>query len=150
MVEERLTMDLRAAVIARAHGCCEYCRSQARFATQSFSVEHVIPRNQGGTTTLDNLALSCQGCNNHKYTKTMGRDPVSGQFVPLFHPRRQRWDEHFVWNDDYTVVIGISPTGRAAVEVLRLNREGLVNLRRVLYTIGEHPPTTEIPECPNR
>jgi hypothetical protein len=30
--------------------------------------------------------------------------------------------------------------GRATVEALRLNREGLVNLRRILYAAGEHPP----------
>ena len=48
---------------------CEYCRSHARFATQAFSVEHVTPRSLGGTTTFDNLALACQGCNNHKYIK---------------------------------------------------------------------------------
>ena len=30
----------------------------------------------------------------------------------------------------------------ATVEALQLNREGLVNLRRVLYLMGEHPPQT--------
>ncbi|MEH1969279.1 HNH endonuclease [Nostoc sp.] len=30
-----------------------------------------IPKSQGGNTTLDNLALSCQGCNNRKYNKTV-------------------------------------------------------------------------------
>jgi hypothetical protein len=43
MSDERVTTELRQQVIDRAHGCCEYCRSQARFATQSFSVEHIIP-----------------------------------------------------------------------------------------------------------
>jgi 5-methylcytosine-specific restriction endonuclease McrA len=64
MPDQRVTPELRAAVIARANGCCEYCRSQARFATQSFLVEHIIPRTADGATTEANLALSCQGCNN--------------------------------------------------------------------------------------
>jgi hypothetical protein len=140
MPNSQVTARQRKAVVKRARGCCEYCRSQARFAMQPFSVEHIIPQSQGGQTKLDNLALSCQGCNNHKYTKTEGRDPVSGDIVPLFHPRRQRWRDHFVWNDDFTLIIGLTPTGRATVEALRLNREGLVNLRRVLYAMGEHPP----------
>jgi len=140
MAKPRITARQKKAIVERARGCCEYCRSQARFAMQPFSVEHIIPQSQGGQNRLDNLALSCQGCNNHKYTKTAGRDPVSGDIVPLFHPRRQRWRDHFVWNDDFTLIIGLTPTGRATVEALRLNREGLVNLRRVLYVVGEHPP----------
>lgn len=89
---------------------------------------------------MENLALACQGCNNHKYVKTEGKDSVSLQVVPLFHPRQQRWRDHFTWNDDYTLIIGLTPTGRATVNTLRLNRETLVNLRRVLYMMGEHPP----------
>ncbi len=99
-------------------GRCEYCRSQARYATQSFSVEHILPRAQGGATRLDNLALACQGCNNHKYDKVAAPDPVSGQLAPLYHPRRDRWDMHFAWSDDFTLIIGITPTGRATVDTL--------------------------------
>ncbi|MDF5717692.1 MAG: HNH endonuclease signature motif containing protein [Rhizonema sp. NSF051] len=46
-------------MVARAKGCCEYCYSQVKFATQSFSVEHIVPRYKGGETSLENLALSC-------------------------------------------------------------------------------------------
>ncbi len=107
---------------------------------QSFSVEHIEPRGQGGGTSLDNLALACQGCNNHKYAKTQGNDPVSGEVILLYHPRKQKWREHFAWNDDYILIIGLTPTGRATVDALQLNREGLMNLRRILYAMGEHPP----------
>lgn len=143
MVKTYIPVELKPTIVERAHGCCEYCRSQVRFSTQAFSVEHIIPVSGGGETVLDNLALACQGCNNHKYTKTKGRNSVSGEFVPLFHPRQQRWQEHFTWNEDFTLIIGLTPTGRATVETLQLNREGLVNLRRVLYSMGEHPPAEE-------
>jgi hypothetical protein len=139
MPERRISADVREQVSVRAGGCCEYCRSQARYATQSFSVEHILPRVQGGATTLDNLALACQGCNNHKYDNVAAPDPVSGQLAPLYHPRRDRWDMHFAWSDDFTLIIGITPIGRATVETLHLNRDGVVNLRRLLYTIGQHP-----------
>jgi hypothetical protein len=140
MPESRVTAQQKKAVAERANGCCEYCRSQARFAIQPFSIEHIIARSQGGETVMDNLALSCQGCNNHKYNKTEGRDPVSGDLVPLYHPRNQQWSDHFAWNEDFSLIIGLTATGRATVETLQINREGVVNLRRVLYTMGEHPP----------
>jgi len=149
MPEQRVTAAQRRAVVERAQGCCEYCRSQARFAMQSFSVEHIIPRQAGGQTALDNLALACQGCNAHKYTKTEGFDPVSGELVPLFHPRRQCWRNHFAWNADFTLVTGLMPTGRATVNALQLNRAGLVSLRRVLYAMGEHPPAEPLDETEN-
>jgi hypothetical protein len=140
MPDQRVTIEQKRAIFARARGCCEYCQSQARFATQPFATEHIMPRQLGGETVLDNLALACQGCNNHKYTKAEARDPVSGQFAPLFHPRRQRWHDHFAWNEDFAFIIGLTPTGRATIQALRLNRDELVNLRRVLYEMGEHPP----------
>jgi hypothetical protein len=107
---------------------------------QPFSVEHISPRSRGGDSSPDNLALSCQGCNNHKYNHTDGRDPATGCMAPLFDPRRQRWSDHFAWNGEATLIVGLSPTGRATVESLHLNRPEVVNLRRVLAEAGEHPP----------
>jgi hypothetical protein len=131
---------LRQFVETRAGGCCEYCRSQERFSPQSFSVEHIAPRQSGGITVEENLALSCQGCNNHKATKTTAVDPATGDIAPLFNPRLQKWLEHFAWNVDSTIVFGLTPVGRATVEAFQLNRNGLINLRRVLYARNEHPP----------
>jgi hypothetical protein len=143
MSKERVSAALRRQVEERARGCCEYCRSQARFAATSFSVEHVIPRSRGGETCVENLALACQGCNNAKYNKTEGRDPLTGEVVPLFHPRQDRWHAHFAWTEDGTIIVGLTPSGRATVEELQLNREGLVNMRRVLFAVGQHPPPEE-------
>ncbi len=140
MRKSHVPRKLRRIVIQRAQECCEYCLSQEQFSTQAFSIDHIVPVEKGGETTLDNLALSCQGCNNHKYTKTEGYDPLTYQIVPLYHPRQQQWDEHFVWNEDYTLILGLTPTGRATVETLQLNREGVINLRQLLYVAKQHPP----------
>jgi len=140
MRKSHISVKLRKMIAERARGCCEYCLSQAYFSIQSFSVEHIIPYIKGGKTEPDNLALSCQGCNNHKHVKTEGTDTISSRIVPLYHPRQQKWDEHFVWNDDCSLIIGLTPTGRATVEILRLNRDGLVNLRQLLYSAKKHPP----------
>lgn len=132
---------LRRIVAARARGYCEYCRSPERFATESFTLEHIQPRARGGKDTLDNLAWSCLGCNSHKYTKTTAVDPVTGEDVPLFNPRQQSWNDHFQWSEDSTTIIGLSPIGRATINSLYLNRLGVVNLRQVLTAMGIHPPT---------
>ena len=129
----------------RAQGYCEYCRSPMRYSPDPFAVEHIVPRVAGGGNEPSNLALSCQGCNNLKFVSIEAVDPVTGVMVSLFHPRQQRWSQHFLWSQDTTVVVGRTPIGRATVERLRLNREGVVNLRRVLATIGQHPPQIRDP-----
>jgi hypothetical protein len=109
------------------------------FATQSFSIEHIVPRYRGGKTVLENLALSCQRCNGHKHTRVQGTDPVTKQVVPLFNPRQQRWQDHLAWSSDYTIVIGLTQVGRVTVKVLRMNRDGLMNLRRALFLLDAPP-----------
>ncbi|MCL4201194.1 MAG: HNH endonuclease [Pirellulaceae bacterium] len=133
-------LEQRRLVLARASGCCEYCQSQSAYSADSFSVEHIIPRVRGGTEALSNLALACQGCNNRKFVSVEAADPLTGRVVPLYHPRRDHWDKHFVWSADFLTICGLTPTGRATVEKLKLNRETVVNLRRLLRGIGEHPP----------
>lgn len=140
MPEPRLSSGQRARVVERAKGCCEYCRSQERYSPDPFSVEHVIPLSKGGPNKLDNLAFACQGCNNRKYINVEALDSVSQSIVPLFHPRQHIWMERFAWSDDGAFVLGLSPIGRATIEKLQLNRSGLVNLRRVLFEAGQHPP----------
>jgi 5-methylcytosine-specific restriction endonuclease McrA len=134
------TPEQKQTIVQRAQACCEYCISQLKFSPDPFSIEHIIPKSKGGTDHLDNLALSCQGCNNRKYTHTEAIDPIAGSLVPLYHPRQQAWTDHFVWSEDFTQMIGITPTGRATIERLNLNREGVVNLRAVLSLINWHPP----------
>ncbi len=140
MPKGRVSEQDKRVVAARAGGCCEYCRSQARFSSDSFSIEHIVPRARGGASDPTNLALSCQGCNNRKFTATDAIDPSTGELTPLYNPREHRWSEHFAWNDDFTALIGLTPTGRATIVKLVLNRAAVVNLRRVLREADEHPP----------
>jgi hypothetical protein len=102
-------------------------------------VEHIVPRSKGGTTRLQNLALSCPACNGHKYNKIEAPDPLHGTLVSLFNPWKQRWAEHFVWSDDFTLIIGLTPIGRTTVATLRMNQQKMVNLRRLLVLAGLHP-----------
>jgi 5-methylcytosine-specific restriction endonuclease McrA len=74
----------RELVIARAGGACEYCRLLQAVAGVTFHIEHIVPRSSGGKTAMNNLALSCPGCNLAKASRTSGEDQ-SGETQPLFN-----------------------------------------------------------------
>lgn len=139
-----ITARKRQAVAEQARQCCEYCLSQLKYSADSFSVEHIVPQVLGGKDDLSNLALACQRCNNAKYVAVEAIDPLTGRSVPIYHPRQHRWSDHFVWSHDFQRIHGLTPIGRATVDKLRLNRDGVVNLRRVLCDAGEHPPPSTL------
>lgn len=140
MTRRRIPQKLRLLVKERAQGCCEYCICQEAYGPDEFSDDHIIPLAAGGKSNEQNLARACQRCNNFKYDKTHAIDPITRESVPLFHPRKDDWREHFAWSDDYTIMVGLTPTGRATIAELDLNREGVVNQRKLLLLTRKHPP----------
>jgi 5-methylcytosine-specific restriction endonuclease McrA len=140
MTRKRPTEKLKKLVRERAQGYCEYCLCRESYATERFSIEHIIALAAGGHNSADNLALACQGCNGAKYDKIFAPDPVTEEIVSLYHPRRDNWHEHFTWNSDHTLLFGLSSTGRATIEALHPNREGVINLRQAMALAGKHPP----------
>ena len=134
---------LRRQIIELAEGRCEGCCCPQSHSPASFAVDHVVPRSLAGADEIENLALACFGCNGAKGNKVEGTDPATGATVSLFHPRQQLWRDHFSWSDDTLTIIGISPTGRATITALQLNREGAINLRDVLHARGLHPPPND-------
>jgi hypothetical protein len=143
MPREYISVETKRQVDLRAHHCCEYCKSSRNYAAHTFHIEHIIPISAGGKTSLDNLALACANCNGSKSNRMQATDPVSKTTVDLFHPRQQEWNRHFAWSADFLEIIGTTPTGRATVETLKLNRQEVVNLRRALRKVGIHPFKTE-------
>ena len=89
---------------------------------------------------MNNLALACAGCNGSKSIKVQAIDLLTKNTVRLFHPRQQAWDDHFIWNENLLEVLGITPTGRATVDALKLNRVEVINLRKIMSLAGLHPP----------
>ena len=134
---------LRVEVRERFGNLCAYCRSAERLTVVTFELEHITPRAAGGETHFDNLCLACPSCNRHKATRQRAVDPETGAWVALFHPQQDRWREHFVWTEDGTVLRGTTPTGRATIEALKLNREQLTRVRRLWVGFGEHPSDLE-------
>jgi hypothetical protein len=94
------------------------------------TLDHVIARQHHGPTRAENLALCCIDCNRHKGPNLSGVDPVTGKVVRLFHPRRDKWEKHFRW--DGPVLTGVSPKGRATVDVLKINLVKRVATRQAL------------------
>ena len=135
-----MPLALQRLVFERANGYCEYCQLPANFSPSPFNFEHIQPLIKNGLTVSENLAYSCGGCNAYKKDKIQALDPLTRQFFPLFNPRTDNWAEHFQWNEDDLETIGITPIGRATVRLLKVNREGNVNLRRLLKMAGLHPP----------
>jgi 5-methylcytosine-specific restriction endonuclease McrA len=119
---------LRAAVRERATQRCEYCqRRQEDSPLIPFHVEHIVPRKHGGSDDLDILALACAECNLHKGSNLTGIDPQSNQITPLFHPRRESWQQHFAW--DRLRIVGLTAVGRATVRVLEFNAPTRLRVR---------------------
>ena len=136
----KFSKSIREKVEARAKRLCEYCLSPLDFSPDSFSIEHIFPIFKGGTDGLKNLALACQGCNGYKSVKIEAIDTISQTIAKFYNPRTDVWGEHFVWNEDFTEIIGLTAKGRVTIKVLKLNRQRIINLRKILIMAGEHPP----------
>ena len=132
-----VSTQLRQLTIERANGCCEYCRIPQDFDAVSFHIEHIIASSHGGHTVENNLALSCSRCNLYKGTNIATADPETGEPTFLFHPRRQKWDEHFRLNG--AVIQALTPEGRATIFVLHINDQERVEHRELLIQFDNYP-----------
>jgi hypothetical protein len=132
--------NLRRRVIKRAANCCEYCGLAQTGQEATFHVDHVVPMVAGGQSTLENLALACVSCSLRKSDRLVWVDPRTGEEAVLFDPRRDVWRAHFRW--DGALVVGITPTGRATVMALHMNRPLVLAIREEETQRGRHPPQT--------
>ena len=123
----------RAFVRLRADNYCEYCHAhQDDYDLFTFHIEHVIPRQHGGSDDIENLCLACPACNAAKGTNLTGL--LEGRIVPLFHPRRQTWKRHFSWES--CLIVGRTLAGKVTVHVLKLNDRSRIIVRQSLSGEG--------------
>jgi hypothetical protein len=135
-----MARSVYAFLAERAGHRCEYCFAPEYIFNARLHVEHIVPRRRRGTDDPDNLALACAHCNAHKAAATSAPDPETGRDVPLFSPRRDNWDDHFVVDDTFRV-LGRSPIGRATVARLHMNDEEPLRARAWWVICGLFPPT---------
>jgi hypothetical protein len=138
----RISESLREQVTERAKGYCEYCQT-AKVIVTTMEVDHIQPEARGGATHLDNLCLVCRGCNSFKHDFVEGIDPETLQEARLYHPRLDKWLEHFRWSEDGLELIGLTSVGRATIVRLRMNRPEILASRKLWVQAGWHPPKLE-------
>lgn len=114
----------------RAGRKCEYCQFPSVYALVPFQIDHIIAEKHGGQTVLANLALACFYCNNYKGPNIAGLDQHTQEIVRLFHPRNDRWEDHFRWIG--AILHGTTDIGRTTVQVLNINREDAILVRQSL------------------
>jgi hypothetical protein len=124
--------------VLRAGNRCEYCGLSQDGQEAAFHVDHVIPRVAGGPTELGNLALACVSCSLRKSARQFVPDPLTGEDAQLFSPRKQSWRDHFRWEGE--VVKPLTPTGRATLAALAMNRPLALAIRLEEAARGRHPP----------
>jgi 5-methylcytosine-specific restriction endonuclease McrA len=91
----------RRNVFKRDHWTCQYCGSQP--GGEELTIDHVLPRSQGGTSTWENCVLACIDCNKHKADRTphqagmkLKKPPVRPTWKPLYarnHVRIESWSK---------------------------------------------------------
>jgi hypothetical protein len=129
-----IPIELRRCVYERAGGRCEYCLISDTVVLVPHEIDHIISQKHGGPTESENLALSCTLCNKHKGSDLASLDPVTGNIVPPYHPRQDRWPDHFQLND--AQIIPLTPKGRVTVRLLQLNSPERMEERGLLIAAG--------------
>jgi hypothetical protein len=116
---------VRRVIVSRAGGSCENCRLLQEAAGVTFHIDHVKPKSAGGVTALDNLALSCPGCNLAKSKRQIGPDET-GAIQNLFNPRAYEpwlfgWHLHFALERMTGRIVARTSTGEATIQCLDMN-----------------------------
>jgi len=133
-----VSAQLRQFVIERAGNHCEYCGLSQEGQEATFHVDHIQPVSAGGKTNPDNLALACVSCSLRKGARQTAVDPASGRDEPLFNPRHEAWPHHFQYRG--AVLESLTPTGRATIALLQMNRPLILAIRQEEALRGRHPP----------
>ena len=112
----------------------EYCGFPQQFSVRPFHCDHVVAQQHGGESVAENLAWACNHCNLHKGPNLTSIDPVTGQTTRLFNPRRDQWEEHFLWEG--AILVGRTAVGRATANIVDGNNRLLVATRAALMEEG--------------
>lgn len=89
----RVTFN-RRNLFRRDQHRCQYCGG--RPGSEELTIDHVVPRSQGGESRWDNCVLACLACNKRKANRTpqqarmrLARPPVQPAWTPLYvaHPQ---------------------------------------------------------------
>jgi 5-methylcytosine-specific restriction endonuclease McrA len=99
---ERSVVFSRKNIFKRDRYTCQYCGKQP--GPEELTIDHVIPRSRGGTSTWENCLLACVECNKRKADKTLEQAGMTPRKTPKkpswktlaqVHPkaRRESWEQ---------------------------------------------------------
>jgi hypothetical protein len=129
-MSEYVSAELRREVRARSQERCEYCFIPEGFSFAPHEIDHIIARKHSGETVSLNLALSCTLCNKLKGSDIASLDRQTDAVTRLYHPRRDRWQEHFQLEG--AQFIPLTDVGRVTVFLLQLNRPDRLSERQLM------------------
>lgn len=100
----------RKNLMKRDNCVCQYCLKS--FPTEELTIDHVIPRAQGGTSCFENAVAACVACNSRKANRTpdqagmpLQRKPVRPSWTPKYASQRGKWAswDQFLPKDKKTI-----------------------------------------------
>ena len=83
MPRQAIKFNLRN-IFARDGNLCQYCGK--RFPTSELSLDHVLPRSQGGGSSWENIVCACVACNVRKG----GRTPKQASMALIRRPEKPK------------------------------------------------------------
>jgi len=134
-----LSTALRQRLVEADDHRCAYCHTSQANSGSPMVVDHLLPLSKGGVTAFENLCFACYRCNLFKGSQVEAIDPLSGDMATLFHARRDRWSDHFSWDEAGLRIFGLTATGRATVAALNMNNEVILDARRNWVRLGWLP-----------
>jgi hypothetical protein len=138
-----ISREIRERVRQQAGNRCGYCHAPQFLVLGPLEIDHLLPTAAGGFDEEENLWLACSVCNSHKSQRINAFDPQSGELVPLFNPRRDSWEAHFIWTTDGNSLIGLSAIGRATIAALQINADDQLKLRSIWVEGNRFPPAAD-------
>jgi hypothetical protein len=97
----------RKALVKRDKSTCQFCR--IKLTASQVTIDHVLPRAQGGITSFVNCVVSCQTCNNKKADRTpeqAGMVLIKKPTHPSFSASNYVADQQEYWHDDWDDFLG--------------------------------------------
>ena len=109
---KRHTRFSRSGLFVRDLFTCQYCNDI--FESGELTIDHVIPRSQGGKTTWENCVTACKECNYKKGSKLWrpNCDPWKQDYHALAARRRQL--PFNVGHHSWYTYLGIEPPAEKA------------------------------------
>lgn len=99
----------RRNIFKRDKFTCQYCGAQPR--SDELTIDHVLPRAQGGDSSWENCVLACVACNHRKADRTpaqakmrLRKVPVRPSWNPAYSRHTRRVDSWRKFIDRKSVV----------------------------------------------